>query len=171
MKIKVVLSGYGTVGREFIKLLNEKYLYINETYGIDLVVSGVLGRNVAIHNEDGLSIHHLFRYGGGSCAIEKYIEHHPEERATDNISGTVLVESTVTNLKDGNPGKQYIKQAIEKKMDIVAISKGALVTNWREINEAAKIANVRIRYSGATAAALPTLDIGQFSLAGCHIEK
>lgn len=35
-------------------------------------------------------------------------------------------------------------------MDIVAISKGALVTNWREINEAAKIANVRIRYSGAT---------------------
>lgn len=171
MKIKVVLSGYGTVGREFIKLLNEKYLYINETYGIDLVVSGVLGRNVAIHNEDGLSIHHLLRYGGGSCAIEKYIEHHPEERATDNISGTVLVESTVTNLKDGNPGKQYIKQAIEKKMDIVAISKGALVTNWREINEAAKIANVRIRYSGATAAALPTLDIGQFSLAGCHIEK
>ncbi|PEM56818.1 homoserine dehydrogenase, partial [Bacillus wiedmannii] len=37
MKIKVVLSGYGTVGREFIKLLNEKNLYINEIYGIDLV--------------------------------------------------------------------------------------------------------------------------------------
>ncbi|KPU52731.1 homoserine dehydrogenase [Bacillus wiedmannii] len=171
MKVQVVLSGYGTVGREFIKLLNEKYLYINESYGIDLVVSAVLGRNVAIHNEDGLSIHHLLMYGGGSAAIEEYIEHHPEERATTSISGTVLVESTVTNLKDGNPGKQYIKQAIEKHMDIVAISKGALVTNWREINEAAKIANVRIRYSGATAAALPTLDIGQFSLAGCHIEK
>ncbi|WP_439876290.1 homoserine dehydrogenase [Bacillus mycoides] len=171
MKIQVVLSGYGTVGREFIKLLNEKYLYINETYGINLVVSGVLGRNVAIHNEEGLSIHHLLTYGGGTAAIEKYLEHHPEERATSGISGTVLVESTVTNLKDGNPGKKYIKQAIEKHMDIVAISKGALVTNWREINEAAKMANVRIRYSGATAAALPTLDIGQFSLAGCNIEK
>ncbi|HHT7238209.1 MULTISPECIES: homoserine dehydrogenase [Bacillus] len=171
MKIQVVLSGYGTVGREFIKLLNEKYLYINETYGIDLVVSGVLGRNVAIHNEEGLSIQHLLMYGSGSAAIEKYIEHHPKERATNSISGNVLIESTVTNLKDGNPGKQYIKQAIEKQMDIVAISKGALVTNWREINEAARMANVRIRYSGATAAALPTLDIGQFSLAGCNIEK
>ncbi|MCW9132425.1 homoserine dehydrogenase [Bacillus paramycoides] len=171
MKIQVVLSGYGTVGREFIKLLNEKHLYINETYGIDLVVSGVIGRNIAIHNEEGLSIHHLLMYGGGTTAIEKYIEHHPKERATNSISGNVLVESTVTNLKDGNPGKQYIKQAIEKHMDIVAISKGALVTNWREINEAAKTKNIRIRYSGATAAALPTLDIGQFSLAGCHIEK
>ncbi|EJR54889.1 hypothetical protein IIM_01829 [Bacillus cereus VD107] len=171
MKIQVVLSGYGTVGREFIKLLNEKHLYIYETYGIQLVVSGVLGRNIAIHNEEGLSIQHLLEYSGGTAAIEKYLEHHPNERTTNSISGNVLVESTVTNLKDGNPGKQYIKQAIEKHMDIVAISKGALVTNWREINEAAKMKNVRIRYSGATAAALPTLDIGQFSLAGCNIEK
>jgi len=171
MKIQVVLSGYGTVGREFIKLLNEKHLSINETYGINLVVSGVLGRNVAIHNEEGLSIHHLLKCGSGTAAIEKYLEHYPKERATNSISGTVLVESTVTNLKSGNPGKQYMEQAIEKQMDIVAISKGALVTNWREINEAAKQANVRIRYSGATAAALPTLDIGQFSLAGCNIEK
>ncbi|PFB26246.1 homoserine dehydrogenase, partial [Bacillus cereus] len=30
MKIQVVLSGYGTVGREFIKLINEKYSYIYE---------------------------------------------------------------------------------------------------------------------------------------------
>ncbi|HDR3490608.1 homoserine dehydrogenase [Bacillus wiedmannii] len=171
MKIQVVLSGYGTVGREFIKLLNEKYSYIYETYGIRLVVSGVLGRNIAIYNGDGLSLHDLLKYGSGSAAMEKYIEYHPKERATNGINGTVLVESTVTNLKDGNPGKQYIKQAIEKHMDIVAISKGALVTNWKEINEAARIENVRIRYSGATAAALPTLDIGQFSLAGCHIEK
>ena len=104
MKIQIVLSGYGTVGREFIKLLNEKYLYINETYGIDLVVSGVLGRNVAIHNVEGLSIHHLLMFGSGTAAIEKYLEHHPNERATNSISGTVLVESTVTNLRDGNPG-------------------------------------------------------------------
>ncbi|HDR7795712.1 TPA: homoserine dehydrogenase [Bacillus luti] len=171
MKVRVVLSGYGTVGREFIKLLNEKCLYINETYGIQLIVSGVLGRNIAIHNEDGLSTKHLLMHGEGTAAIEKYLEDHPKERATNSISGTVLVESTVTNLKDGNPGKQYMKQAIDKHMDIVAISKGALVTSWKEINEAAKIANVRIRYSGATAAALPTLDIGKFSLAGCDIEK
>ena len=52
MKIKVVLSGYGTVGRVY--KITEKCSYIYETYGIELVVSGVLGRNVAIHNEDGL---------------------------------------------------------------------------------------------------------------------
>lgn len=100
MKIQIVLSGYGTVGREFIKLLNEKYLYINETYGIDLVVIGVIGRNIAIHNGKGLQINDLLTYGDGSAAIEKYIEHYPEERGTININGTVLVESTATNLKN-----------------------------------------------------------------------
>ncbi|MGF2716759.1 homoserine dehydrogenase, partial [Bacillus cereus] len=66
MKIQVVLSGYGTVGKEFIKLLNEKYLYIKETYGIELVVSGVIGRNIAIHNGKGLQINDLLTYGDGS---------------------------------------------------------------------------------------------------------
>ena len=69
MKIQVVLSGYGTVGREFIKLLNEKYSYIYETYGIQLLC-GVLGRNIAIHNEDGLSLHHLLMYGGGTAQLK-----------------------------------------------------------------------------------------------------
>ena len=104
-------------------------------------------------------------------AIEKYLEYHPKERATTSISGTVLVESTVTNLKDGNPGKQYMKQAIEKQMDIVAISKGALVTNWREINEAKEAQIYEFDIAVQQPAALPTLDIGQFSLAGCSIEK
>lgn len=107
MKIQVVLSGYGTVGKEFIKLLNEKYLYINETYGIDLVVSGVIGRNIAIYNGKGLQINDLLTYGDGSAAIEKYIEHYPEERGTININGTVLVESTATNLKNGNQETVY----------------------------------------------------------------
>ena len=83
MKIQVVLSGYGTVGKEFIKLLNEKYLYINETYGIDLVVSGVIGRNIAIYNGKGLQIHDLLTYGDGTAAIEKYIEHYPRGTRND----------------------------------------------------------------------------------------
>ena len=66
--------------------------------------------------------------------------------------------------------KQYIKQAIEKNGYSSNFKRCASYKLERN-NEAAKIANVRIRYSGATAAALPTLDIGQFSLAGCHIEK
>ncbi|KEK22797.1 homoserine dehydrogenase [Bacillus gaemokensis] len=171
MIIKVVLSGYGIVGKEFVKLVNERHSYINEIYGINIVMTGILGRNITIHNENGLQLNDLLVYGSGKQAIQKYIELYPDDAVSANITADVLIESTPTNLQNGEPGKTYMQRAIQNHMDIVAISKGALVTGWRELTEAARIANVRIRYSGATAAALPTLDIGQFSLAGCQIEK
>ncbi|MDM5188885.1 homoserine dehydrogenase [Bacillus sp. DX4.1] len=171
MRIKVILSGYGTVGKEFVRLVHEKGIYIKEVYGIDLVITGIIGRTVRIYNENGLHIDELLMYGTGSHALVKYIESYPMDRGEDYLTGDVLIESTPTNIQHGEPGKRYIETAIQNHMDVVAISKGALVTTWKEIKEAAKLANVRIRYSGATAAALPTLDIGQFSLAGCQIEK
>ncbi|MDM5155145.1 homoserine dehydrogenase [Bacillus sp. DX1.1] len=171
MEIKAVLSGYGTVGKEFVRLVHERGVYIKEEYGIDLVITGIIGRTERIYNENGLHIDELLMYGAGSHALVKYIESYPIDRGEDYLIGDVLIESTPTNIQNGQPGRRYIETAIQNHMDVVAISKGALVTAWKEIKEAAKLANVHIRYSGATAAALPTLDIGQFSLAGCQIEK
>ncbi|WP_459502890.1 homoserine dehydrogenase [Bacillus sp. C1] len=171
MRVNVVMSGYGTVGKEFLKLVFEKSSYIKEVYGIELIFTGIIGRAVSLYNEEGLHIENLLTYGTGSYALEKYTEHYPLDKNEKFPLGTVFIESTPTNLQTGEPGKTYMQTAIENQMDVVAISKGALVNAWKEIKEKAKLANVRICYSGATAAALPTLDIGQYSLAGCQIKS
>ncbi|PEZ03725.1 homoserine dehydrogenase [Bacillus sp. AFS018417] len=169
MQIKLILAGYGTVGKEFVKLIHEKAPFIRKEFGLELILVGIIGRDFKLYHPEGLCIDTLLTLGGGSVALHKYIEQHSVHN--EKMNGHVLVESTPTNLENGEPGKQNMLQAIESSMDIVSISKGALVTSWKEINESARLANVRIRYSGATAAALPTLDIGQFSLAGCKIER
>ncbi|MBD5798062.1 homoserine dehydrogenase [Bacillus pseudomycoides] len=171
MRVNVVISGYGTVGKEFVRLVFEKASYIKEMYGIELVFTGIIGSTVNLYNDKGLHIKELLTYGTGSHVLEKYTKHYPLDKSEKFPFGTVLIESTPTNLQTGEPGRTYIETAIENHMDVVAISKGALVNAWKEIKEKAKLANVRICYSGATAAALPTLDIGQFSLAGCQIEN
>ncbi|MGF9966956.1 homoserine dehydrogenase [Bacillus rhizoplanae] len=168
MQVKLILAGYGTVGKEFVKLIHDKSSFIQKEFGLDLVLVGIIGRDLKLYHPEGLCIDTLLTLGEGSVALHKYLEQHSVYN--EKMNGHVFIESTPTNLENGNPGKQYILQAIENGMDIVSISKGALVTSWKEINEAARFANIRIRYSGATAAALPTLDIGQFSLAGCKIE-
>ncbi|WP_020063140.1 homoserine dehydrogenase [Bacillus sp. 123MFChir2] len=169
MRIKLILAGYGTVGKEFVKLIHEKASFIHEEFGIELLLVGIIGRDVKLYHSEGLCADTLLTLGDGSVALHRYMELHPVH--DKNMQGHIFIESTPTNLQNGEPGKEYILKAIKKEMNIVAISKGALVTSWKEINEAAKLANVRIRYSGATAAALPTLDMGQFSLAGCKIER
>ncbi|MDC2864339.1 homoserine dehydrogenase [Bacillus sp. BP-3] len=169
MQIKIILAGYGTVGKEFIKLIHEKASFIHKEFGIELLLVGIIGRDVKLYHPEGLCADTLLTQGEGSAALHRYIEQHPVHN--ENMLGHVFIESTPTNLQNGDPGKEYILEAIKKGMDIVAISKGALVTSFKEIDEAARFANVRIRYSGATAAALPTLDIGHFSLAGCKIDR
>ncbi|PGZ96140.1 homoserine dehydrogenase [Bacillus pseudomycoides] len=169
MQLKLILAGYGTVGKEFVKLIHEKASFIQKEFGLKLILVGIIGRDLKLYHPEGLCIDTLLTLGLGSVALHKYIEQHSVHN--EKMNGHVFIESTPTNLESGNPGKQYILQAIENGMDIVSISKGALVTSWKEIREAARFANVRIRYSGATAAALPTLDIGQFSLVGCKIER
>ncbi|WP_410982765.1 homoserine dehydrogenase [Bacillus cereus] len=171
MRVNIVISGYGTVGKEFVRLVFEKASYINEKYGIELVLTGVIGSTVNLFNAKGLHFKELLTYGTGSGALEKYLKNYPLDKSEKMPVGTILIESTPTNLQTGKPGRTYIETAIENHMDVVAISKGALVTTWKEIKQKATKANVRIRYSGATGAALPTLDIGQFSLAGCQIES
>ena len=169
MQIKLILAGYGTVGKEFVKLIHEKASYIQKEFGLELKIAGIIGRDLKLYHPEGICTDTLLALGDGSAALHSYIEQHPVYNK--KMEGHVFIESTPTNIESGEPGKQYILQAIENGMDIVSISKGALVTSFKEINEAARVVNVRIRYSGATAAALPTLDIGQFSLAGCKIER
>lgn len=171
MRINMVMSGYGTVGKEFVRLVFEKSSYIKESYGIELILTGIIGSTMTLYNEKGLHIQELLNYDTGSYALEEYSKNYPFDKSEKAPYGHVLIESTPTNIQTGEPGRTYIETAIENNMDVVAISKGALVTAWKEIKEKAKLSNVRIRYSGATAAALPTLDIGQFSLAGCQIES
>lgn len=169
MQVKLILAGYGTVGKEFVKLIHEKSSFIQKEFGLELNLVGIIGRDLKVYHPEGLYIDSLLKQGEGSAALHRYIEQHPVHN--ENMMGHVFIESTPTNLQNGEPGKEYILEAIKKGMDIVSISKGALVTSFKEIDKAARVANVRIRYSGATAAALPTLDIGQFSLAGCKIER
>ncbi|KPK89446.1 homoserine dehydrogenase, partial [bacterium SM23_31] len=54
---------------------------------------------------------------------------------------------------------------------IVSANKGPLVLRMQELKQAARAAGVSIKYSGATAAALPTTDVGLTCLAGADILK
>ena len=75
------------------------------------------------------------------------------------------------NIENGEPGLTYVLNAIDSGMDVVSVAKGALVHSFQEIKQHSEKKGTRLKYSGATAAALPTIDIGEYSLAGSTITK
>lgn len=54
-------------------------------------------------------------------------------------------------------------------MNAIAVSKGALVVDGKKLINLAHQHNKKLFFSGATAAALPTVDLFEYNLAGCQI--
>jgi homoserine dehydrogenase len=89
----------------------------------------------------------------------------------DSIKPGVLVECTPSNIKSGGPGLSHIRHALDRGWNVVTASKGPLVIDFRGLHEKAEKKHVALKFSGATAAALPALDIALYSLAGAEISR
>lgn len=171
MKKKLILTGYGTVSKEFIKRILTQRNSLIEKYSIDFSIVGIVGSKGMLYQGEGINLESLLEYGSGSHALSSYSDAHQIPLLAPRIQGDVLIECTPTNIATGEPGLSYILQAIDSGMDIVSISKGALVHSFQEIKEAVKKKDCQLKFSGATAAALPALDIGNYSLSGTTIKR
>ena len=81
----------------------------------------------------------------------------------------VLIEAGPSDFRTGGPGLAYLRAALAQGMDAVVISKGALVHRGAELRALAQAKGARLKISGATAAALPTIDLLDHSLRGATV--
>ncbi len=169
--IPIVLSGLGRVGGAFTRLLEEKADSCRIRFGLDLELRSVIRRDGGLFSSKRHGLHGVAGLGREGVAS------HPDwnsgltlAEALSILDPGVLVECTPTDLVTGEPGLGYMKTALHAGWNIAAASKGALVLRYQELLDAAAEHRVQIRYSGATAAALPTLDTGVYALAGAEIQ-
>jgi homoserine dehydrogenase len=171
-RVPLVLTGFGHVGRAFFSLLREKAEDLERRYGLALEVMAVARAEGCFHSGAPLEVRHVSRGGEPWTGANPYWRE--GFRAADVIEGIgpggCLVECTLSNLETGEPGLSYLASAFRGGWHAVAASKGALVVGLPELKALAAGNGVRLKFSAATAAALPTLDVGLVSLAGARIE-
>ena len=89
----------------------------------------------------------------------------------DQTPPGAVIEVTSSDLKTGEPGFDHIRTSLEKGWHVVTANKGPLLLYFSELMRLASSKNLKLKFSGATAAALPALDVGQICLAGSRILK
>jgi homoserine dehydrogenase len=168
--INLVLTGLGNVGRAFVRLVDEKRSECRTRYGLDLTLMAALKSDGGLlsKKKTGMTWPKDFLWPKIKSRRD-WIDNLEFLKTLDSFKPGVLVECTPSNFKTGQPGLTYIRQALNRGWNIAAASKGALVLRFRELMALAKRKKSTIKYSGATAAALPTLDVGTISLAGAEI--
>jgi homoserine dehydrogenase len=171
-RIPLAVTGFGHVGRAFVSLLREKASDLERRYGLGFDLLAVARAEGCFHTGGPLDVRQMSRAG------DVWTAGNPAWHEGLRVGGLLqrmggngcLVECTLSNLETGEPGLSYISTALESGWHAVAASKGALVVGLPALKSLAGKNGVSLKFSGATAAALPTLDVGLVSLAATRIE-
>jgi len=171
-KVPVILTGFGHVGRAAFTLFSEKRPAVRERYGIEIEIMAVMKADGAFHTGERLELGRISR--GGALWTADNPAWHAGLPIADLIrplgKGGCLVDCTPSNLPSGEPGLTYLLGALESGWNVATAGKAALVTAFGRLRALAAENGLALKFSGATAAALPTVDVGVISLAGTRIE-
>ncbi len=170
--IPLVVAGYGHVGRAFITLLKEKKEELSLRYGLAFEVMALVRAGGCYATGRPLDSSHFSKDG------EPWTEGNPAWKTGLTLDGAAVwvgsggcfVDCTPSDLRSGEPGLSYLLSALGHGWNAATASKGALAVAFKRIRTEAEARGLAVRFSGATAAALPTVDVGLISLAGARIE-
>lgn len=173
LKLNVALLGCGTVGLKFLELIQEKKENLKHRYNLELTIVGVADSTGVAMDESGLDLNQVIQVKSNQRKIGVY-----PKKGRLNVSGIeilnnmnvdVVIEAGLSDVKTGGLSLDYAKKALEQGIHVVFVSKGALVHSYQSLQRLASENNAQIKLSGATAAALPTVDIALQSLAGTEV--
>ncbi|MEN2398042.1 homoserine dehydrogenase [Pseudomonas halotolerans] len=157
--LKVAIAGFGGVGRATADLLLARRERYRQVYGVDVRLVAVCGSRAGLADANGLQANQLDALQAGLSGPDFVM-----------ASGAdVLIEAGPSDFRSGGPGLAYLRTALAAGQDCIVISKGALVHSGRQLRELAQASGAMLKLSGAAAAALPTLDLLDHSLAGCKV--
>jgi homoserine dehydrogenase len=174
-RYRLVLTGLGNVGRSFLELLQSQADVLADRYGLALVVTGAADTSGAAINPDGLDVGALLaakRAGRGVASLEGGRAGMGAVELVRQAPGDVLLESTLTNLKDGQPGLDAIRAALGRGMHVVSANKGPIALAYGELAaRSADPGGPQLRFSACVGGALPSVNIGRRDMAGARIER
>ena len=168
LNLRLVLIGFGAVGQGLAKLLI-KQRQLMKDLAIRPKVVAIADSRGAVSNEKGLNLEATLRtkYEKGTVA-----EHKTDTLALDvirEVEADVVIETTPTNFKTGEPGLSHIKAALQSKKSVITSNKGPLARAFHALLELARHNNVYLKFSGAVGGGTPILDFGRACSKGDRI--
>lgn len=156
----VAITGFGGIGKTVAELLRARRQRYRDLYQADVRLVAVCGSKAGRNDQDGLTAAQL----ADGAALRAGATGVDFLRAS---GADIVIESGPTDYRTGGAGYAYMMAALEHGMHVIAVSKGALVFDYAGLHAAAARRGVALKISGATSAALPTIDLLQYNLAGC----
>ncbi len=172
--MRLILVGFGNLGRGISLTLAEKAEFLKKRQGLVPKVVAIADETGALVNEDGIPFNKLVALARSGKKVEKFAGAKRGEvvhETIEKVPADVVVELTPTNIKTGEPGLGHIKTAMKSNKHVITSNKGPLVVAFRELDALAKSQGVEFRYSASVGGAIPVIELARKLLAGNEVQE
>jgi homoserine dehydrogenase len=168
--LRIILVGFGNVGRSLARLLITEREWLIKTYGFEPQVTTIIDSQGLCRDNNGLDLALALRTKEKYGTVEKYprrgLARTASSRAITEEEAEVVVETTPSNFKDGEPGMSNIKQGLTSGKHVVTANKGPLALAMPALLEMAGHKKLQLRFSGTVGGGTPFLSFASKCLPG-----
>jgi homoserine dehydrogenase len=174
MRRRIVILGFGNVGREFARLLVERRTELSRRLGLEPSVVGILtARHGRVENARGIDLRKAVRLSEASAPLEacgraireSTVEYIRRARAD------IVVELTPLRISQRQIALDYILAALRSGKHVITANKGPVVYHYRRLRDLAGRMGRAFRYEGTVMDGAPVFNLFQEILRGARIES
>ena len=173
--MRILLLGFGAVGRSFAEVVTSEGPKLAKQYGLKPKVVGIVDSRGALLDEHGVDLGGALRSKKDSGNLASSGGHYHEGmsgvQAVRETECEVVVETTPTELKRGEPGLSHVKAAMIGGRHVVCTNKGPLALAMPALMELAHHNDVVFKFSGTVGGGTPVLDFAKKCLEGSEIRS
>ena len=164
-KINFCMIGFGSVGREFCKMLLEQ--------GDEVSINAISTRSKGtLLDPKGVNISRALEeidsYGRFSDNNPQLIPYNSFE-AIENSQANVLVELSTLSIEDGEPAITHIEKAIENNMHIITANKGPIAWAYKRLKNMADEKDLLLLHETVVLDGAPVFNMVKETLLGCKV--
>lgn len=171
-ELKIILMGFGSVGKGVAESISIKKKDIKNKHEIDLKLVAVADSSSSAISEYGLDEKLLIETKEKEGKLANYPEFGSNingESVLDQVEYDLLVETTPTNIENGEPAKSLTIKAFSSGKDVVTSNKGHLALFFSEIIGIANKNNVEFKYEASVGGAMPIINFAEETLPSSKI--
>ena len=174
MRRRIVLVGFGNVGREFARLLLENRSELNREFGLDASIVAILtARHGSVQNPSGIDVRKALRLADAGVSLES-CGRGIRERSPEFIRrarADVVVEVTPLRIAPRQVAYDHVLAALRTGQHVITANKGPVVYHYRHLRELARKNRVGFRYEGTVMDGAPVFNLFQEALRGARVES
>lgn len=167
--MRIQLIGLGSIGKNLLKLINQKGTIISEKLGEKIEVVSVSDTTGTVIT-DGMPLTRIIqaKEGGGLKTLDSF-EKINATSAISDLEADIVVEITQST-KDGKPGISHIVSAFENEKNVVTANKGALVSDT-DLFKTAREMRRTLKYEATVCGGLPVFNMMDYCMIPAKISS